>query len=104
MPASRQRALELLRMHQATACFDQLKGGYVVTYWKGFTCRRAKTLIPTRIIEALTRDGLAEEQRKPSPKNPDTEIVFVQITQAGRIGNSPVATKRSVDVRLPYVD
>jgi len=104
MPVSRQRALELLRMNQATARFDRLKGRYAVTYWKGFTCKRAKTLIPTRVIEALIRDGLADVQRRQSSKSPDTEIVFIQITQAGRIGNGSAAVKRPAEVRLPYVD
>ena len=104
MPASRQRALELLRKHQATARFDKVKGGYAVTYWKGFTCKRAKTAIPQRIMETLIRDGLVEEQRKSSPKDPATEIVFIQITQAGRIGNRPIAPNRPAESRLPYVD
>jgi|GEM_PF-6689647 len=104
MPASRQRALELLRMHQATARLDQSVGGYTVAYWKGTTCKHAKAVIPERVMNALIRDGLAEKRRRLATKAPFTAIVFVQITQAGRIGNGPVAPNRPAETRLPYVD
>lgn len=104
MPASRQRALELLRKHQATASFDRRLDAYTVTYWKGFACKRAKALIPARIIRALIEDGLAEELRRTSPKDRETEIVFVQITKAGRTNDGPDVTKCPVELRLPYID